>query len=93
MPSPFPGMDPWLEAPHLWSGFHFKLINETVAVMQPQLRARGYYIDSGERVWLAELARPVFPDDVVFALRKRRLSDGSAVAVLEPDEPVPRKAC
>jgi hypothetical protein len=81
-------MDPWLEAPHLWSGFHFKLINETVAVMQPQLRARGYYIDSGERVWLAEPARPVFPDDVVFAHRRRRPSDGPPVAVLEPDEPV-----
>ncbi len=44
MPSPFPGMDPWLESPDIWPGFHDKLINETVRIMQPQLRARGYSI-------------------------------------------------
>ncbi|MBV8886966.1 MAG: DUF4058 family protein [Chroococcidiopsidaceae cyanobacterium CP_BM_RX_35] len=26
MPSPFPGMDPYLEQPALWSSFHSRLI-------------------------------------------------------------------
>jgi hypothetical protein len=26
MPSPFPGMDPYLESPELWRGFHARLI-------------------------------------------------------------------
>jgi hypothetical protein len=55
MPSPFPGMDPYLEDPEVWPGFHDKLVNETVAVLQPQLRHRGYYVDSGQRVLLLEV--------------------------------------
>ena len=27
MPSPFPGMDPYLEKPVRWQGFHGKLLN------------------------------------------------------------------
>jgi hypothetical protein len=82
-------MDPWLESPDIWPGFHDKLINETVRIMQPQLRARGYYIDSGERVWLAEPGRLVIPDEVVFSLRQGTKSkDAGGVALLEPDEPV-----
>ncbi|MBC7964613.1 MAG: DUF4058 family protein, partial [Fuerstia sp.] len=26
MPSPFPGMNPWMEAPELWLGVHAALI-------------------------------------------------------------------
>ena len=26
MPSPFPGMDPWLEAPRIWPDVHNSLI-------------------------------------------------------------------
>jgi hypothetical protein len=89
MPNPFPGMDPWLESPDVWPGFHDKLINETVRIMQPQLRERGYYIDSGERVWLMDPGRAVTPDNVVFATRPaRQAGDAGTVAVLEPDEPV-----
>ena len=28
MPSPFPGMDPYLEAPHIWPDFHHRLASE-----------------------------------------------------------------
>lgn len=89
MPSPFPGMDPWLETPHIWPGFHWKLIVETVAVLQPQLRARGYYVDSAERVWLTEPRRPIYPDNVVFEVSHRRSPQSEAgVAVLDADEPI-----
>jgi hypothetical protein len=85
MPSPFPGMDPWLERESEWPGFHDILIVKTVEVLQPQLRARGYYANPGERVWLTEPQRPVLPDVVTV---KRSHSPAGAVAVMEPDEPV-----
>src|SRR5687768_17129969 len=67
MPSPFPGMDPFLEAAHIWPGFHLKLINETVAVLQPQLRERGYYAESGERILLVESGRRILESKKSFA--------------------------
>lgn len=37
MPSPFPGVDPYLEAPHLWEDVHSRLANDISAQLQPQL--------------------------------------------------------
>ena len=37
MPSPFPGMDPYLEAPHLWPGVHHSLIVCFLEDLQPKL--------------------------------------------------------
>jgi hypothetical protein len=87
-------MDPWLESPTEWPGFHDILIITTVELLQPQLRARGYYANPGERVWLMEPHRPIYPD-VAMIQRARRptpaavsVSAESALAVLEPDEPL-----
>lgn len=87
MPSPFPGMDPWLEEPDAWLGFHDLMVVKTVEVLQPILRPMGYYVDSGERAWLGRAGRFVRPD--VVALRTRspaRPSGGMIVA--QPDAPV-----
>lgn len=86
MPSPFPGMDPWLEAPSEWQGMHFLLASATTAFLQPQLKQRGYYAYPGERVWLTEPDRPVYPD--VAVLNKSKRADEGQVAVLDVDEPV-----
>lgn len=89
MTSPFPGMDPWLEAAHIWPGLHIRLIDQSATILQPQLRERGYYIDAGERVWLTEPRRPVYPDNVIYEVRYKKPVEGSlAVAVAEPDEPI-----
>src|SRR5687767_1334161 len=44
MPSPFPGMDPYIEAPDIWSDFHGDLAAEMRAelnrVLQPRYVAR-----------------------------------------------------
>ena len=37
MPSPFPGMDPYLECPSLWPGLHVALINHLQADLNPRL--------------------------------------------------------
>ena len=38
MPSPFPGMDPYLEAPELWPDFHHELISAILERMNLLLR-------------------------------------------------------
>lgn len=40
MPSPFPGVDPYFEAPHLWEEVHWSLAAEMQAQLQPQLVPR-----------------------------------------------------
>lgn len=59
--SPFPGMDPHLESPVLWPGFHDSLITYLKDELQPRLPER-YYADLQDRVYLADAARWVIPD-------------------------------
>jgi hypothetical protein len=80
-------MDPWLEEPSEWSGFHDILVVETVRILQPQLRARGYYAKPGERVWLVEPRRPIYPDVAMFR-RETAKPASKGVAVLEADTPI-----
>jgi hypothetical protein len=49
MPSPFPGMDPFLEEAALFAGFHARLINETCRALLTTLRPP-YYADINDRV-------------------------------------------
>jgi hypothetical protein len=81
-------MDLWLEDPAVWPGFHNILIVTTVELLQPQLRARGYYANPGERVWLVEPRRPIYPDVAVIRREPARQQSAEDVAVVEPDEPV-----
>ena len=51
MPSPFPGMDPHLEDPAFWKGFHTTFL----VYLRKGLRARlpeGYYADVEQHIWL-----------------------------------------
>src|SRR3954469_21922112 len=40
MPSPFPGMDPYLESPTIWPDVHHELISEIRAALAPRVRPR-----------------------------------------------------
>jgi len=44
--SPFPGMDPYTEARHLWKGLHTQLIGELSTHQLPPLLAPAYYVDA-----------------------------------------------
>ena len=44
MPSPFPGMNPYLEQPAFWSSFHTRLMVAIADAVAPQLRPN-YYIE------------------------------------------------
>ena len=69
MPSPFPGMDPYLEDPFFWPDFHFAMI----AAMRAQLNASlpDRYVAAADRnVWIhepdaEERRRLAGPDDFV----------------------------
>lgn len=51
MPSPFPGMDPYLENPVYWGGIHAKLINAINTALNRDL-PEGYFADIEEHIWL-----------------------------------------
>jgi hypothetical protein len=59
MPSPFPGMDPYLEHPSLWPDVHNSLITAIRDALTPLVAPR-YYIGLERRTHLLK------PDDVVF---------------------------
>jgi hypothetical protein len=90
MPSPFPGMDPYLEDPGFWQGFHTSMQSAMRAQLTPQLPP-GFYADIEQHVWFREdgpregltLARPD-----LYVLEgptgKARRPTGGGVAVAEP---------
>jgi hypothetical protein len=75
MPSPFPGMDPYLEDPNHWGNVHHGLISETQARLNAQLRPR-YVVQVEERVYISpedDPARKLFRvPDVQIARERRR---------------------
>ena len=73
MPSPFPGMDPYLEHPTLWHGVHNGLIAALQLSLAPRLRPC-YYVALEDRLYITE------PDQRVFVGRPD-------VAVAEADAP------
>lgn len=61
MPSPFPGIDPYLESPLYWQDFHERFLPYAAEVLQPQLPDR-YRARIGERVILEAVERSIVPD-------------------------------
>jgi hypothetical protein len=61
MPSPFPGIDPYLESPLYWQDFHERFLPYAAEVLQPQLPSR-YRACIGERVILEAVERTIIPD-------------------------------
>lgn len=57
MSSPFPGMDPFLEEPSVWSSFHVRLINAISDYLSPRLLPH-FFVDIQQHVYL------VTPDDI-----------------------------
>ena len=84
MPSPFPGMDPYLESPGLWPDVHLHLISEISAALNQNFRPR--YVARAElRVYVSDDDDPgrtvLVPDVRVEAGPKRK---GSRKPEAEP---------
>ena len=90
MPSPFPGMDPFLEHPARWPGVHLGLISALRVALNALLPKR-YVADAGERLYVVEPERSIYPDVLVV---ERPLSHpaepqpAGTTAVAAPGEPV-----
>ena len=86
MPSPFPGMDPFLESPRFFPDFHDSMIFCLKEALQPMLPGN-YFAQSNERVWVEASERNVIPDVSVTKILQppRRDREESRVAVLDPD--------
>jgi hypothetical protein len=92
MPSPFPGMDPYLETPRLWPDVHHELISQIRAALNPLLRPR--YVARVElRVYISGEDDPgievIVPDlrveEIHGAKEKMSQSRAEATAVAEPE--------
>ena len=71
MPSPFPGMDPFLEAPGLWPDVHARLIGIASEFLGKQFRPK-YYVRVEERVYISDEndpGRTVMVPDLRIAFR------------------------
>jgi hypothetical protein len=73
MPSPFPGMDPFLEHPGYFPGLHEKMVVYIAEQLQSRL-PDPYFADLGERVWVETSSRRIEPDVDVFRRRGGRSS-------------------
>ena len=92
MPSPFPGMDPYLKKPSLWPDVHQELISVIRATLTKLLRPK-YFVQLGQRVYLSTADDPgriVLVPDIHISPptgRKRsasRMVDGVGTNVAKP---------
>jgi hypothetical protein len=94
MSSPFPGMDPYLEAPGLWPLFHHQMVVGLAEVLQPSLGER-YRLQFGTRAYTTEM--PLFTSVVreehheSFAEVRQR-SNNRLVTLVELISPTNRKS-
>ncbi len=92
MPSPFPGMDPYLEDPGLWPDAHHELISEARAFLNKQFAPK-YYVRVEERVYISGEDDPgrdtIIPDiRIIAASRQKRAKyrpGRGGLAVAEPE--------
>jgi Protein of unknown function (DUF4058) len=93
MTMPFPGMDPYLEHPILWTGVHSGLISSIRSQLAPRLRPR-YVASIEERVMIDIPQHQRIPDLWVQKVSEVASTTGTAVSLEEPlvmeiaDDPV-----
>jgi hypothetical protein len=93
MPSPFPGMDPYLEDPELWRDVHHERISAVRRHLSDQVLPR-YVVRVESRVYVAGPGDldgpPIYPDvQIEKKKRARKASSGVATVVRPSTAPVP----
>jgi hypothetical protein len=88
MPSPFPGMDPYIEDPEVWNDFHNRIADEISArlnnTIQPRYVARLIPYVTYEEVSLMARPQGIRPDIGIWQPQPPRGSVGVATAVMAP---------
>jgi hypothetical protein len=84
MASPFPGMDPYLEAKEIWHGFHHLLADEIMAQLNSKLGPK-YYADVEVRAVIDEVGisttHTIYPDAAVLEGATQEVATGAVVAI------------
>ncbi len=88
MPSPFPGMDPFLEEPTRWGGVHSTLINSIRDQLADAVSPH-FIVDIEERVYITTLEtdpekRPIVPDVYVITGPPAQQPLAAAGSVMAP---------
>lgn len=85
MSSPFPGMDPFLEEPAVWSSVHVRLINAISDYLSPRLLPH-FFVDIQQHVYLVTPddipGDPIIPD--VYIVRTQMGGKSPAAATIMP---------
>ncbi len=87
MPSPFPGMDPYLEDPRLWEDAHNSLIvylRAAIGVLLPPHYAAAVQ----DRVYIVPDERPVYVPDIAVKTPAPRLDEGGLAIAEASDAPL-----
>lgn len=91
MPSPFPGMDPFLEHPAIFPGVHDSFLTYLREALQACLPAP-YYAEINERLWVDVSDRPIGPDvDVLRGSQPKSASaagNGGVAVATEAGQPI-----
>ncbi len=91
MPSPFPGMDPYLEHPARWADVHHSMISTIRRMLTERLRPR-YFVTVEERVYISneeDTGRSVIVPDLRVTRRPGRVRPAvPAVATATVVEPI-----
>lgn len=87
MPSPFPGMNPFLENPGIWHGFHQRLVTAIADELTVQVRPN-YIVLLEEQIYLHELTEETRSSagraDVALAGRYRGTGPASSATLAAP---------
>lgn len=89
MPSPFPGMDPYLEDPQLWPGFQHQLLASLYQILLPGLVDR-YRARVSSRTYTSEMAlftSIIREDHTEEFIEVRNRTDGRLVTLVEVVSP------
>lgn len=88
MPSPFPGMDPYLESPRFFKSFHSRMITYLEDQLNRILPA-GFAAQSEERLYVLPPQRKIYADFAVVSRSKPTAPpvNSGGVHVLEADTP------
>jgi hypothetical protein len=88
MPSPFPGMDPFLESAELFPDFHSGFVIFLQAELQKKL-PEGYYATARQRIWLDRSECSIEPDEhIAESTTRRAISMSGAERVVVQTQPV-----
>lgn len=95
MPSPFPGINPYLEQPVFWSSFHSRLVVALADAIEVNLSSQ-YYVEVEMRTYLGEGEDSLLvgiPDAIVFSSQadNQPVSDFSSSAMTTAVQPRPQR--